>query len=74
MREHTLTKSKTMRDALNQRISSHTHLSPSAAVNKVRSYATGHGITRDNLFTVPINPYADPGYKLPPKFEETPFL
>jgi len=73
MREDTLTKLKAKRDALDQRIANHKPLSHSAAVNKVRFYATERGMTRDDLFPVPIDPYADPGYEPTPEFEETPF-
>lgn len=73
MREDTLTKLKAKRDALEQRIANHKPLSHSAAVNKVRSYAIERGMSQDDLFPVPIDPYADPGHERTPEFEETPF-
>lgn len=73
MREDTLTKLKAKRDALDQRIANHKPLSHSAAVNKVRSYATERGMTRADLFPVPVDPYFDPGYEPTPEFEDTPF-
>jgi hypothetical protein len=73
MREDTLTKLKAKRDALDQRIANHKPLSHSAAVNKVRSYAIERGMTQDDLFPAPIDPYANPGHEPTPEFEETPF-
>lgn len=73
MREDILTKLKAKRDAVDQRIANHKPLSRSAAVNKVRSYATERGMTQDDLFPVPFDPYADFDHKPVPEFEETPF-
>lgn len=77
MREYTLTELKAKRDAIDKRIANHEPLAHSAAINKVRAYSTERGMTEDDLFPAPIDPYADPYaatvYDMEPDFEYTPF-
>jgi len=60
MSTRTITELEAKRDALDKRIANHQPLAHSAAVNKVRTFATGRGMTEDDLFPVPIDPDADP--------------
>lgn len=57
---HTITELKAKRDALDKRIANHLPLTHSAAVNKVRAFATERGMTEADLFPAPIDPDADP--------------
>jgi hypothetical protein len=59
MCKYTITELKAQLDAINKRIANHEPLAHSAAINKVRAYATEHGMTEDDLFPVQIDPYAD---------------
>src|SRR5471030_882216 len=60
MSTHTITELKAKRDALDKRIANHQPLRHSAAVNKVRAFATERGMTEGDLFPAPIDPDADP--------------
>jgi hypothetical protein len=60
MSTHTITELKAKRDAIDQRIANHQPLTHSAAVNKLRAYATERGMTEDDLFAAPIDPDIGP--------------
>lgn len=65
-----LTKLKAERDALDQRIANYKPLARSAAVDKVRAFATERGLTQDNFFPAPIDSEADFEHDPTPGFDE----
>jgi hypothetical protein len=72
----TITELKAKRDALDKRIANHQPLSHIAAVNKVVAFATGRGMTQEDLFPTPIDPDVGPyaiKHEPEPYFEDTPF-
>ena len=73
MNTHTITELKAKRDALGKRIANHQPLAHSAAVNKVRAFATERSMTEDDLFPALIDPDADIPPDPMPNFEHTPF-
>lgn len=60
MREYSLSELKAQRDAIDKRIAGHKPLLLPVAIKKVRTYATEHGMTEDDLFPPREDPNADP--------------
>lgn len=59
MSKSTLSELKEKRNALNEKITNHKPFERSAAISKVRTYATEQDMTEDDLFPAPTDPYAD---------------
>ena len=72
MNTHTITELKAKRDALGKRIANHQPLAHSAAVNKVRAFATERSITEDDLFPALIDQDTDIPPGPMPDFEYMP--
>lgn len=73
MHADAITKLKAKRKALDHQIASHKPLAHSVAINKVRAYATEHGMTEDDLFPGRYDPNADPVREPIRNFRRTPF-